>query len=243
MDFIGDSALYDSSGCQSTVYYIEKGAGFYLKTGAPASLAPEAMMTDFFHKKGFTKKIVSYTFAEGEPPGDFLITEKLIGVDCRHPAILAQPERLCDILSENLRRLHETDITDLPPSDGIGRSWQKMEANFKAGSYEAFDEKTGMLAAYEELSGKRHLLKNEVLTHGDYCLPNVILEDFRFKGFIDLGEAGLGDRHTDIFWGLWSLWFNLGTDKYAERFIDGYGRALFDPERLRVVELLASFNV
>ena len=37
-----------------------------------------------------------------------------------------------------------------------------------------------------------------VLSHGDYCLPNVFIEDGKFSGFIDLPEAGIGDKWRDI---------------------------------------------
>ena len=37
-----------------------------------------------------------------------------------------------------------------------------------------------------------------VLSHGDYCLPNIFLENGTLKGFIDLGRAGIGDKWNDI---------------------------------------------
>ena len=37
-----------------------------------------------------------------------------------------------------------------------------------------------------------------VFSHGDYCLPNVFLEDGQVKGFIDLDRAGVGDKWNDI---------------------------------------------
>lgn len=77
--------------------------------------------------------------------------------------------------------------------------------------------------------------ENPVLIHGDFCLPNVMLDDWRFSGFIDLGSAGLGDRHVDIHWALWSLAYNLKTDRYTGRFLDAYGRELVELDRLRAV--------
>ncbi len=37
-------------------------------------------------------------------------------------------------------------------------------------------------------------------------------------GFIDLGNGGVGDRHIDLFWGAWTLFYNLKTDRHTERF-------------------------
>ena len=50
-----------------------------------------------------------------------------------------------------------------------------------------------------------------------------------------LGCGGVGDRHIDIFWGLWTLNFNLGTDRYSDIFLDAYGRDTVDKETLLAV--------
>ena len=50
----------------------------------------------------------------------------------------------------------------------------------------------------------------------------------------------MGDRHIDLFWGMWSLWYNLKTDKYTDRFLDAYGRDRVETEKLRIV---AAFEV
>jgi kanamycin kinase len=51
-----------------------------------------------------------------------------------------------------------------------------------------------------------------------------------------MGLAGRGDKHIDIFWVLWSLWFNLKTDRYTDCFLDYYGRDNID---LQIVKKLA----
>ena len=37
-----------------------------------------------------------------------------------------------------------------------------------------------------------------VLSHGDFCLPNLFLEDDSISGFIDLGDTAIGDKWRDI---------------------------------------------
>jgi kanamycin kinase len=65
---------------------------------------------------------------------------------------------------------------------------------------------------------------DNVLIHGDYCLPNIVMDHFSFAGFIDLGSGGIGDRHHDLYWGNWTLNYNLKTDNYKDIFLDAYGR-------------------
>ena len=79
------------------------------------------------------------------------------------------------------------------------------------------------------------LLKKEVLLHGDYCLPNIILNNWEFSGYIDLDCSGFGDRHMDVLWGIWTLNYNLGTTRYTDRFMDAYGRDRIETEKLRMV--------
>ena len=69
-----------------------------------------------------------------------------------------------------------------------------------------------------------------------------MLDGFKFSGFIDVGSGGVGDRHIDLFWGAWTLNFNLKTDMYRDRFFDAYGRDLVDKEKIRLVSVIESFG-
>jgi kanamycin kinase len=69
-----------------------------------------------------------------------------------------------------------------------------------------------------------------------------MLEDWRFTGFIDVGNGGVGDRHVDLFWGAWTLCFNLGTDAYRARFLDAYGRDKAEEEKLRLIAAAEIFG-
>ena len=100
----------------------------------------------------------------------------------------------------------------------------------------------GAEEAIAVLRDDKGALKNDVLIHGDYCLPNIMLDGWRLSGFIDLGNAGVGDRHIDIFWGTWTLWFNLKTWQYTDRFLDAYGRDKANPEILKIIAAAEVFG-
>jgi aminoglycoside phosphotransferase len=61
-----------------------------------------------------------------------------------------------------------------------------------------------------------------VLIHGDYCLPNVLVEGGNLSSLIDVGRAGLGDPRDDLAAGLWTLNYNYGVG-FAREFLDAYG--------------------
>ena len=70
--------------------------------------------------------------------------------------------------------------------------------------------------------------------HGDLCLPNIYISASNtLAGFIDLGNSGLGDRWYDYSWLLWSLEYNLGTDKYGKLLLDKLGIE-FDKKRFEM---------
>jgi kanamycin kinase len=69
-----------------------------------------------------------------------------------------------------------------------------------------------------------------------------MLDNWRFSGFIDVGNGGIGDRHVDLFWGAWTLNFNLGTDAYKDRFLDAYGRDLVNEDALRTIAAAEVFG-
>lgn len=61
-----------------------------------------------------------------------------------------------------------------------------------------------------------------VLTHGDYCLPNVLVEDGGLSGLVDVGRTGLGNPEVDLAAGVWTLQYNYGKG-FTRRFLDAYG--------------------
>lgn len=238
------AAVYDSScSTEARVLYIQREGGVYLKSAPAGSLATEAALTRYFHSKGLATEVLEYHCGER----DWLLTRRVPGEDCTHGDYLAQPERLCDILGQKLRMLHELDFADCPVKDRMESYRSLAERNYRTGDFdhESFPDSFGYGSAEEAwdvITRDGHLLKSDTLIHGDYCLPNVMLENWRFSGFIDLGNGGVGERHIDLFWGLWSLGFNLKTDRYGDRFLDAYGRDGIEEELLRIVAAYEVFG-
>ncbi len=242
--FLRNAELFDSS-CspEARVIFIDKDGGYYLKSSAKGSLEKEAVLTEYFNKKGLSSAVLGYVSGEN----DWLLTERVRGEDCTYGQYLADPERLCDLWASILRELHETDGADCPVSDRCSDYLATVEKNYKSEKYE-LEIGGGDLGfasaeeAYREVERNGRFLKSDTLIHGDFCLPNVMLDNWKFSGFIDLGNGGIGDRHIDLFWGAWTLNYNLKTDKYRDRFFDAYGRDAVDLDRLRTVAAAEVFG-
>lgn len=241
---LAGAPVYDSS-CspEARVYFIDRDGGYYLKCSQVGTLAREAQMTAYFHSKGIGAEVVGCL----SDTSDWLLTKRVVGEDCVHETYLTDPKRLCDTLAETLRGLHELDFAGCPVMNRTQEYLAFAEDNYRTGRYDKthFPDSFGYRSAeeaYAVLQEGKGALKCDVLLHGDYCLPNVILNDWRFSGFIDVGNGGVGDRHIDVFWGVWTLWFNLHTNDYRERFLDAYGRDKIDESILKIVAAAEVFG-
>lgn len=241
---ISGAKIYDSS-CspEARVYYIDKDHGYYLKLSPAGTLANEAKMSAYFHKKGIGADVLHYSCGEQ----DIMLTERVRGEDCTHESYLADPKRLCDTIATELRKLHETDHTGCPIPNRTSSYLSLAESNYLTGNYDTshFPDSFGYTSAEEAhatLAAHKNELRCDTLIHGDYCLPNIMLDGWKLSGFIDLGCGGVGDRHIDLFWGAWTLWFNLKTDKYRNRFFDAYGRDNVNEDMIRVVAAAEVFG-
>lgn len=234
--------VFDSScSAEARVYYLDREGGLFLKSAPGGTLKTEAAMTAYYHSKGLSAEVLCYL----PGPTDWLLTRAIPGEDCTNPRYLEDPKRLCDTTATLLRQLHETSFSGCPVINRNESYIATATKNHAAGKYDAalFPDNWGFSGAeeaWQEIRRNGRFLTADTLLHGDYCLPNVLLNDWRFSGFIDVGNGGVGDRHIDLFWGAWTLLFNLKTDAYCSRFLDCYGRDKVEPQKLRTI---AAFEV
>ena len=206
-------------------------------------LRREADMTRFFHSKGLSAQVLAYESLEA----DWLLTTRIPGEDCTAQMYLDDPVHLCDTTAQLLRQLHSFNPDGCPVPNRTADYLETARRNYRSGNYDAslFPDNWGYASAREAWAVVDSLgkyLKTDTLLHCDYCLPNIMLDNWRFRGFIDLDSGGIGDRHVDLFWGIWSLGFNLKTDAYQDRFLDAYGRDAVEEEMLRLIAAIEVFG-
>lgn len=224
--FLQSGKIFDSS-CSPEARTLYCDAGYYLKSAPKGSLASEAKLGRLFHRLGLGVEVMEYISADT----DYLVTRSAAGEDLTH--FLHDPEGLCRVLADGLRKLHSQRVAEIPVSVKLTDYADLTGFN----DYLRMDC-IGIHSREEALAvigTNRGRLKADTLIHGDACLPNVICRDGQFASFIDCGLAGLGDRHIDLFWAIWSLQFNLKTERYTDYFLDLYGREDVDFETLKTV--------
>lgn len=145
------------------------------------------------------------------------------------------PDRLVRVLADAMKRLWSVDVSDCPVDQRPEAKLRRAAKCVASGEIrmdlvdpdtfgpEGFDSPAALLKWLEE-----HAPECEpVLTHGDYCLPNVFLKDWQFSGFLDLGRSGAGDKWTDIAIAWRSLRDNFGGH-YGEAVPGFHPDAIFD---------------
>ncbi len=242
-ELLSGANIFDShcrSGAQ--VLFVDRDDGYFLKSMEQGKLVTEADMTRYFGQLGLGARVLSFETYEGR---DYMLSTRVPGEDCTHAEYLAEPERLVELYAEILRSLHDMSYDGCPVENRLLTYRATALENYRTGNYDkdSFPDSFGYASAEEALAVIRDsgdALRADTLLHGDYCLPNVMLDGWRFSGLVDVGNGGVGDRHIDLFWALWTLWYNLKADKYADRFLDAYGRERVDKDLLRTV---AAFEV
>lgn len=241
--WIDNAPIYESSGQSGArTVYIDRDGGAYLKIAVRGSLFLSSQMQTYFSKHKLSSPVLQYLSTDR----DYMITAAIKGDDGTSKKYLAEPERLSEIFGLSLRLLHEVDVSDCPIKDRMYALTHMAGTNsFLQTHLNDIAEYIGIAHAdtsLAEIIATSGLLKNDVLIHGDYCLPNIMLNNWAFEGFIDVADGGMGDRHYDLAWGLWTLNWNLKSSKYGHRFLDAYGRDYIDKDRLRICGLLAAME-
>lgn len=234
---ISENPIFDSSSSPlATVWFIDSGKGYFLKSSQQHALQHEAVMTKYCAEYGFSAQVLEYISDER----DWLLTEKIPGDDCVAEQYLSEPERLAETMGMILAQLHQFRFENCPIGNVGSTMLAKAEYGYRHGVYDATLLSgdwsfSSAQQAWDTIERYGSLLNDNVVIHGDYCLPNIILDNWHFSGCIDFDNAGIGDRHIDLFWGAWTLRFNLHTDAYRDRFFDAYGRSSVDPRLIRLV--------
>ena len=148
-------------------------------------------------------KVLAFEIMEEK---SFLLMSRVYGDMACSEYYLEYPKVLLKALSEALNMMWALDISDCP-------NIRDLDAELAEGKYRVenglVDVEDAEPTTFTEggFESPAHLLQwleenrpaqEPVFSHGDFCLPNMLLVDGKVSGFIDLGDAGVGDKWRDI---------------------------------------------
>lgn len=210
----------DTIGCSSASIYS------YTNYDKELYLKIEKTNPEFEHEQKILKwlqdrlpvpKIVAQCKENGY---DYLLMTKAIGEISCSEQYLNNPETLVMLLAEGIKMLQAVNISDCPFDCTLKNKLNIARERIENGQIDMYDwEENTQFNSPEELYDYLIINQHEeeiVFSHGDYCLPNVFLNEETVTGFIDLGRAGIADRWQDIALCVRSLRHNLKNEKYID---------------------------
>ena len=155
---------------------------------------------------------------EAGPPCDRLITRAMPGTWPGPPFAFGRA----------LRELHDTlSVDDCPFDLRLDVRLEHIARRVREGGVDEdeFEEEYADLSPEEildRLRDERPRSEDLVVTHGDWCYPNVLFDGDNSWSMIDLAGLGVACRWYDLGIGVRSTWHNHGPDAHHE-FLAGYG--------------------
>jgi aminoglycoside phosphotransferase len=176
---------------------------------------------------------------------EYLLISEILGVDATDDSFRHRVEEMVRLLARGLRMIHSVPLDDCPfdqtSKAEIQRARLRLENSLV--DEEDFERKYRGWKA-EDLFCK--LVKTQpqeedlVFTHGDYCLPNILIDNGMVSGFIDWGFGGISDRYRDLALAVRSLSRNWG-DGWEPTLFAEYGITNVDPAKMEFYTLLDEF--
>ncbi|HEY9474148.1 MAG TPA: APH(3') family aminoglycoside O-phosphotransferase [Mycobacteriales bacterium] len=213
-----------------------------------AELAAEADRMVWLAARGFP--VPEVVEAAGSDGVVWLVSTTVPGRTAAEPWPARQRDGVVDALAELARALHAVPTAICPFDRGLVVTVPAARQAARDGLVELanLDPKRRNWTVERlvaRLEATRPDTEDLVVCHGDFCLPNVLLdpETLTVTGMVDTGRLGVADRHADLALvtrSLTSQRFNpqYGTT-HADRFPARYGGV--DPARITFYRLLDEF--
>ena len=180
---------------------------------------------------------VPKVFACEEKDGkSWLLMTRLPGKMLCDERYMKDPELLLQVLTDSLKLLWNVSISDCPCVNNLDKKLQMARYNVENGLVDmdnvepdtfgegGFRSPGHLLEWLEENRPEEEI----VLSHGDFCLPNIFADKEKPGGFIDLGKTGTADKWLDIALAFRSLSHNY-SGRYGGKGYEGFrGGGLFE---------------
>lgn len=159
-------------------------------------------------------EIMKFVQSEGY---NYILMSRLSGEMSCSEKNLQDINKLVIALADGLKMLWNVDINNCPFMNNLDAILKIAKYNIDNNlvDIDDFNDDTLGEDGFKDVDDLYDfLLSNKpeedcVFTHGDYCLPNVFMENGSVSGFLDLGKAGIADRWQDIALCVRSLKYNV----------------------------------
>ena len=169
----------------------------------PTYMFEQVQMMQWLEGKIPVPQVLHYEEKNGKY---YLLMSRIGGKMSCDTYYLEHPNILLKALASGLKMLWEVDIRECPRVRDLDTALKeaRIQVENNLVDVDNVEPTTFGEGGFESPKHLLEWLENNrpsfelVFSHGDYCLPNVFLENDRIKGFIDLDRAGIGDKWNDI---------------------------------------------
>lgn len=238
------SLIEEGIGCSDTRVFRAVGGGgtIFLKTQSTRTLisfANEVHILRWLRGKLPVPEVIEFV---EDSDNEYLLLSEVAGENCVEAMEFIDHRRIVHLLAEGLRSIHSLDISDCPFNEQVAQKLRNAEQNVIRDLVleDDFDpERQGMTRrqVFEFLQKDPPPESELVFNHGDYCLPNIIIQNDQISGFIDLGRAGISDRYNDLAIASRSIAYNLGPD-FEAQFFQVYGIDQVNADKIAYYRLM-----
>lgn len=148
---------------------------------------------------------------------------------------------IVDALAAFLRRLHAIPARECPFNSDHSYRLTRARARIEAGLVDVYDfddERKGWTAGqvWDAIQSLHPFAPDPVVTHGDFSLDNLLMQNGEVVGCIDVGRLGIADRYQDLA----TIWNGLGEfdSSLQQRHWQQYGIPNVDARKLEFHLLL-----
>jgi len=228
------------------------GGAVYLKTQRIATtrrpLFDEAERLGWMHAVGLpVPAVLQYHEWKGH---EYLLLTSISGTDAAAPRAPERHGAVVAALAAGLRLVHATNISACPFDQSrrirVADAKHRVEAGLvNESDFDGVRQGRSAHDLFAELMAARPGDEGRAFTHGDYCLPNVLLEEdgaggYRVSGLVDCGSAGVADPYQDLALCARSIASDFGPDLVPVLFAR-YGLERVDEAKLAYYQLLDEF--
>lgn len=209
-------------------------------------LAPEAEKMRWLSAWMPVPEVLEFCEEDGS---EYLLMTEILGRSGAEEWPPEEQARVVTTLAEALKTLHSVPVEGCPFDQRLEVKIAQARRRTELGwvDVEDFDERwTGKTAEalLAVLLESQPAEEDLVVCHGDYCLPNVLLQGGKLGGFVDLGRLGVADRYQDLALMTRSLTSNLNPqfgEGWDRVFLEAYGIGEPDRQKLEFYRLLDEF--
>jgi Aminoglycoside phosphotransferase len=227
------------------IYKLATEKGIYYVKESQTTLVKEAtknevMILNWISDTGLScPKVI---FSKAIDDIEYMVISAIRGINA-HEIKNMDIDQIVYLAVKVLKKIHNTTITtdNKKLMNRTKYDVEQMHSWLENGwiNKEKFEQNNNMTIyqALKYLEEQMDILDCSVLTHGDYCLPNILIDSNLDVGVVDWAEAGINDKYKDFMTITKSIKRNLGI-KYVASFFDYYGVTNVDENKLTYFEMM-----